>query len=92
MRKRKKVYPGTASIEVGSIPTLATTKGTTMEDVMTQEQRAQYEEIKRGLSKATSRDLLLTYATIYVFDLRFSRRALAEALHDVEIEKGWRAG
>jgi len=45
--------------------------------------------ISKALRTSTTKRGLSFSAILFMFDLSFSRSAICQAIHDVEIEKGW---
>ncbi len=51
--------------------------------------REQVDTISKLLRTAENKDELSRIAFIYILDIDYSRSAITQAMHDVEIEKGW---
>lgn len=51
--------------------------------------REQVETVCSVLRYATSKRELESVSFDFVMDVRYSRGAITQAMHDVEIEKGW---
>lgn len=49
-----------------------------------------FKQMKEFFSKAETQEQLNATALLFIFDLSYHREDITGALHDVEIEKGWR--
>lgn len=56
---------------------------------MTEQEREQVERMVKLLGNAPDRQTMNRMAMLYILDMSYSRAAIAQAIHDVEVAKGW---
>lgn len=56
---------------------------------MTEAEQKQREEIAKELRNAPNKKVMEQWVVMYLFEPRYSREAIAYAMKDIEIERGW---